>query len=204
MKQVYKEKVNLPWGTLTIMGPSEVPLKNKKIRLEKRFQKYKDSLRIDTIDNEQFREVKESNGRYYISNIGRLAKRYIDRDTILPGYNFKGYIKYSISNERNKRTILGAHQLVAEAFLGHIRSGHEIVVDHINHDTLDNKVENLRLVTNIENSSNKKARKYNLPTGVQKTKSGKYVAVTGKKKLRLGIFNTPEEASLAYQKYHKN
>lgn len=45
------------------------------------------------------------------------------------------------------------HQLVAIAFLNHTQSGHTRVVDHIDGDFLNNNVENLRIVTQRENSS---------------------------------------------------
>ncbi len=43
------------------------------------------------------------------------------------------------------------HRLVAEAFIGPIPS--DMVVDHVNHDKTDNRLENLRLVSRKENGA---------------------------------------------------
>ena len=85
-------------------------------------------------------------------------------------------------------------------------------VDHINGDTLDNRRENLRLVTSKENSWN---------VGLRKTNSSGYVGVTwredqqkwraqaeyiceqtGKRKGKyLGYYNDKEEAARAYDRW---
>jgi len=37
------------------------------------------------------------------------------------------------------------------AFLNHTPCGHKLIVDHINENKLDNRVENLQLITNKQN-----------------------------------------------------
>lgn len=86
----------------------------------------------------------------------------------------------------------------------------EMQVDHINNNSFDNRIENLRLATHAENCSN--ARKWNkkqLPKGVSKqTISNRYRArlQVGKNVVYLGTFDTPELAHAAYiqaaQKHH--
>lgn len=86
-------------------------------------------------------------------------------------------------------------------------------VDHINGNSLDNRLENLRLVTKEQNAQNKKLSKNSKSgyKGVSPHKSsGKWQAqirAFGKLKY-LGVFNQPEEAHLAYvkasEKYHGN
>lgn len=78
-----------------------------------------------------------------------------------------------------------------------------VFTDHINRDRLDNRIENLRPCTKAQNSLNQKLRSDNKTgfKGVSK-KGNKWIALIGlkKKRIYLGIFNSPEEASKAYVK----
>jgi HNH endonuclease len=69
------------------------------------------------------------------------------------------------------------HQIVCmhrELLLG-LKTGRDVQVDHKNHDTLDNRRENLRLVTNSQNMQNKRKRA---------SGSSKYKGVVWRKKKR--------------------
>jgi hypothetical protein len=76
-------------------------------------------------------------------------------------------------------------------------------VDHINHNTLDNRKENLRICTNSENQMNKGKYKNNKSgyKGVCLKKStGKWSASIkiNKKQKYLGCFDDPKDAYRAY------
>lgn len=78
-------------------------------------------------------------------------------------------------------------------------------VDHINGDRLDNRRENLRIVTSHQNGLNKIKRKEasSKYKGVHKcSRSGKYIAriMLGSKRKYLGLFLSEEEAAKAYNK----
>lgn len=79
------------------------------------------------------------------------------------------------------------------------------IIDHINRNTLDNKIDNLRECTRSQNQGNMIRKKFkpnnNLPKGVH-LHTGKYVAqITINYKCHyLGRFDTPKEAGLAYDK----
>jgi|SRR5882672_148209 len=76
-------------------------------------------------------------------------------------------------------------------------------VDHENHNTLDNRKQNLRKCSHEENCRNGQMR-YNNTSGYKgvswKKSIGKWQARIGIKnqKLYLGVFETPEEAAKAY------
>lgn len=76
------------------------------------------------------------------------------------------------------------------------------VIDHINGDTLDNRKDNLRIVTIRRNSQNTYRHRQGKFVGINwHPKNRSWIArihVNGKK-LHLGCFSTPEAANLAYK-----
>jgi hypothetical protein len=74
-------------------------------------------------------------------------------------------------------------------------------VDHINHDRLDNRKENLRICTSTENNRNRTKRldtpnKYK-GVSLRNKKYRAAVKIAGKT-IHLGYFKTQEEAAMAY------
>lgn len=79
-------------------------------------------------------------------------------------------------------------------------------VDHINHDTLDNRKQNLRSCTNTENGRNRTKFKgcSSIYKGVCLVKgTGRWRASTfcDGKAIYLGIYDDPVEAALAYDRF---
>jgi len=81
-------------------------------------------------------------------------------------------------------------------------------IDHKDGNSLNDKWENLREASILENSWNhkKRKRKYDFPMGVRQSVSGKYVARIShfKKQFTIGSFDTVEEAQIAYLKEREN
>lgn len=79
----------------------------------------------------------------------------------------------------------------------------EIFVDHINHNTLDNRKCNLRKCTRLQNMANQRIQKSITGfKGVSITTVGRFRAEIKPRGLRfhLGVFATPEEAAAAYDR----
>lgn len=100
-------------------------------------------------------------------------------------------------DENGKRYFLSMHRQI----LGFERGDPD--VDHQNHDTLDNRKQNLRPATQGQNSGNRRKSKNNTSgfKGVSFKKSHKLwvASIRVNYKLRqIGYFRTPEEAHEAY------
>lgn len=98
--------------------------------------------------------------------------------------------------DRENRKKVFMHRLIKNAPKSHY-------VDHINHNTLDNRKSNLRLCKNSGNMSNRNAPSNNTSgyKGVSKCKAtGKWKASIGKdnKRYYLGVFDTKEQAAREY------
>lgn len=114
----------------------------------------------------------------------------------------RGYAYGWVSKDGTKRK-----ELMHRVILG--LSGRANQADHINHDKLDNRRENLRRCTNMQNHANKpkpRARVSNFIRykGVRRsgTPSERWCAAirTNYKTIHLGSFGTQEEAALAYNR----
>ena len=105
------------------------------------------------------------------------------------------------SNGRRRKDFL-VHRLVWDAFGDKPRMD-GLQVDHIDENMLNNRIDNLQLLTNRQNATKSWQTKRDLPTGACYNRSlSKYqsqITVNGKSKY-LGHFNTPKEASQVYQK----
>ena len=101
-----------------------------------------------------------------------------------------------------RRTTLRLHQ----AIMGKSPKG--LVVDHINHNGLDNRKDNLRFVTQAQNNQNSRSHKNSTSDykGVFWLKQrNKWRALIGNKgkQISLGCFTCEHEAALAYNKKAK-
>ena len=86
-----------------------------------------------------------------------------------------------------------------------ITYSHDNQIDHININPLDNRIENLRVVNNSQNTRNQKKKQNcsSIYKGVSWDKGCKkwraMISINGKLK-HLGLFDTEEEAHKVYQK----
>lgn len=162
--------------------------------------------------NEIWKDIPTMEGYYQVSNLGRV--RSLDRkvETIRGIWTYKGrllpqrvgttgYYIVSINLDKKVKT-RKTHQLVAMAFLNHKPCGFKMVVDHINNDPLDNRVENLQITTQRYNTSKDKNNKTSKYTGVSWHKVNKKwevrIRINGIK-LYLGQFKDEYQAHLIYE-----
>jgi hypothetical protein len=116
-------------------------------------------------------------------------------------YNIKGYEFNKLHSGRYK--VIGLHKnnksykLLQHQFIYYIATGKIVEqIDHINGDKADNRIVNLREVTNQENQHNQtKAKGYSWDKNANKWHS---CIKLNSKKIYLGLFNTEVEAHNAY------
>ena len=156
---------------------------------------------------EIWKDVPEYDGLYQVSNLGRVRSLKYNKIKILkPAPKGIGYIGFILSKYNKKKTF-GTHQLVAMAFLNHKRNGHNLVVDHINDNKLDNRVENLQIVTPRYNARKTQGKYSSQYKGVSWSKSKKKFQASifeKNKSIFLGLFENEYDAHLAYQNALQN
>lgn len=97
---------------------------------------------------------------YSVSNLGNVKNNKTKR--LLKIQKKSGYSTVSLSNE-NKLYCFLVHRLVAQAFI--LNPENKLTVNHINHNTHDNRVENL------EWNNQKEQNEYNYKTETEKRKT---------------------------------
>ncbi|HCL4433144.1 TPA: HNH endonuclease [Salmonella enterica] len=141
----------------------------------------------------------------YCESTGLLTYK-IKRGKILPGniagtLTLNGYVTVGVDKKRYY-----AHRIIWEMHNGQIPDGYQ--VDHINGIRSDNRIDNLRIVMNRENSKNQKRKSTNKSgiTGVswdtQTQRWRAHITVDGKMK-SLGRYEDKLEA-LAVRKLAEN
>jgi hypothetical protein len=135
------------------------------------------------IDNEDYEKV--SKYRWYFNTRGYVITDIWQKDT-----------------KKNKRILL--HRMIMNI------SDPKVFIDHMNHDILDNRKENLRLCSNKENNRNSIGQKqHNGYKGVYQTlyNSWNVAIVVDAKNISLGTYYNEKDAALVYdqaaRKYFK-
>lgn len=149
---------------------------------------------------------------YQVSNLGRVKSLsrsiwngqnyYISKDRILKQtIDYYGYYVVALRKDLKSKSFK-VHKLVAISFLKHIPSGYKEVVDHINNNHLDNRLENLQLISQRENVHKDRGNESSKFIGVSWDKASKkwrsQIYLNGKH-IKIGWFNDELEASNAYQ-----
>lgn len=154
---------------------------------------------------EIWKDVTGYDGQYQVSNLGRVKSLKFNKEKILKaGIDSSGYYRVGLY-KHNLVKMVTVHQLVAIEFLNHISNGFILVIDHINGDQLNNRLENLRIITHRENISlgqDKKSASSKFRGVFWNKINSKWqskIQIDGKKK-HLGFFNNEKDAADAYNR----
>jgi len=152
---------------------------------------------------EVWKEVKGYEGIYKVSSTGRVKSlkrkgRLSDR-LLRQRVGSSGYPLITLSKNSNLKT-KPVHQVMAEAFLNHIPCGMDLVVDHINNISTDNRLCNLQIIRHRENLSKDKNGTSKYPGVYWSSKRNRWVStiLIGGKRRHLGSFVDEQAASRAY------
>ena len=138
---------------------------------------------------EEWRYYKDT--PYQISNLGRVKREYKNGNVsyVKGNVNYKGYLWIDTVRRPVRNRVL-IHQMVAECFIDNPEN--KPFIDHINGDKTDNRVDNLRRATNIENTRNHKIYKSNTSgmSGITRRSSGSWrVRINiGERRIHIGDF----------------
>lgn len=152
------------------------------------FLKRKNGLVLETlIKTSDLEKVKSFPGRWF---------------AMLHGSKNRFYVKGHTPMIKGKQEVHLLHRWLLDNPKG-------LVIDHINHNTLDNTRENLRIVTQGQNNQNKKGAAKNSKSGVRgvhwNKQANKWHAQVGlnNKIIYLGLFDDLKEAEQAVIKARK-
>ena len=87
--------------------------------------------------------------------------RHVKHKKDIGGLNKRGYILITVSNQGIQKSYL-KHRFIFECFHGKINDV-KLVVDHINNIKIDNRLENLQLITQSQNMKKEHRKGKNLP-----------------------------------------
>ena len=164
---------------------------------------------------EKWKSVPGYNSSYFVSNWGNVksTNRIVEDNTGIRVRIFKGrMLKPTVSpggyrqvvlSKDNKRKAFTVSQLVAKCFLGYKIEGKKEVVDHIDGDKLNDRLDNLQIISARENISKGVKNKTSKYIGVSWDKNKKKwvssIRINGKCKW-LGVFEIESQAAEVYQK----
>lgn len=141
----------------------------------------------------------EGHPDYLIHRDGRVWSKKGKGRFLKPYPNPDGYLLVALYKDC-KRNHMKVHRLLGKAYIPNPENKPQI--DHIDRNTQNNNIENLRWATKSENQRNKTVSGAVPFKGVSE-KGNRFrarIRIDGKLKY-LGLYDTPEEASEAYIQY---
>lgn len=130
-----------------------------------------------------------------------LGGKFSDLCTIVDDEDFLYLSRFSWCFDRHGYAVtrVGRKNVYMHRMLLSTRDNEK--VDHINHNTLDNRKTNIRIVNDQQSMSNRRAYSKSGYKGVRKRgKKWEAFVTYNKKQQYLGVFESPEDAAKAYDK----
>ena len=113
---------------------------------------------IPDLPHEQWKPIDGYKGKYLVSNMGRIKSLKHLKPRILAVFtNNKGYDRVALSEDGKSRHFL-VSRLVAQAFCPNPDPENATTVDHMDHDTRNNRADNLRWLSLHENAKDQRKR----------------------------------------------
>lgn len=116
---------------------------------------------IQMLRYEQWKPLRDYENRYLISNRGRIYSKEkivinnggktLKKGVLLTPYISNGYYKINLINNNGLRKTLLLHRVIAKNWLNNYSE--DLKVNHIDANKLNNKIENLEMVSQRENMS---------------------------------------------------
>ena len=124
---------------------------------------------MNSRNQEEWKDVKGYEGLYEVSSLGRVRSlpRATTRGVTLKQHQNRrnGYM-YCCLCKNNKKKTVRVHKVVLEAFTDYISGASEMVIDHIDGDKTNNRLDNLETVTMSENMVRAYAKGLEVPYGI--------------------------------------
>jgi len=152
---------------------------------------------------EEWRYILGTNNSYKVSDLGRILSLKRKIPLILkPMINYKGYLRVDVYKHCTGSSL---HRIVALAFIDNPENKNQ--VNHKNNIKTDNSKNNLEWVSNLENTCHSQLGKKRASDFIGVSMHGKNkwesrIKINGKQ-IRLGLFNTEQEAYEARVKFEK-
>ena len=127
---------------------------------------------------------------YLIYDDGRVYNQKFKR-FLKPGKSKNGYLLVDLSHQKKRKTH-SIHRLVALHYIDNPEN--KKTVDHINRDKTDNRIENLRWATGIEQNENR---------CIPKNNTSGHKGISYKKKENKWVFQKQEKGKKTIQKQFK-
>lgn len=151
---------------------------------------------------EIWKDVPNYEGIYQVSSLGRIKSLKYNKERFLKkGVDGRGYENVKLCSRGVGKTY-NVHRLVAICFLNHKPNGMALVVNHKNFNRVDNRVENLEIVTARENTNKKHLKSTSKYTGVSwsiSTNKWQVHIKYGNKSKYLGCYKSEKVASAVYE-----